>query len=90
MLNETDREVFNDILPAMIQAGNFIKDFKYKGYTLNPDEEHVNVILEGLKNRDGYCPCRVQRTPENKCVCDAFIRTGECCCKLWVKAEDKE
>ena len=87
MLNETDRGFFNKIIQAMLKWCKFTP-FNYKGYTLNPDEEHVNVILEGLKNRDGYCPCRVQRTPENKCVCDAFIRTGECCCKLWVKADE--
>ena len=40
--------------------------------TLNPDEEIVKTIKEGLKAKDGYCPCRLARTPENKCICKEF------------------
>ena len=35
---------------------------------LNPDKEVVARIKEGLRKKDGYCPCRVARTPENKCI----------------------
>ena len=34
--------------------------------TLNPDKEVVSNIKEGLKRTGGYCPCRLQRTEENK------------------------
>ena len=34
--------------------------------TLNPDKEIVKTIREGLKATGGYCPCRLERTPENK------------------------
>lgn len=56
-----------------------------KGYRINPDKGHVDLIIEGLKNKDGYCPCKVQKTEENICPCDDFINTGKCCCKLWVE-----
>ena len=39
---------------------------------LNPDAEVVKMIREGLKEKDGYCPCRLERTPENKCICKEF------------------
>ena len=29
---------------------------------LNPDQEIVNTIQEGLKRTGGYCPCRRERT----------------------------
>ena len=39
---------------------------------LNDDQEVVALIREGLKRTDGYCPCRLARTPENKCMCEEF------------------
>ena len=36
---------------------------------LNDDKEMVKSIKEGLKRTGGYCPCRIQRTEENKCMC---------------------
>ncbi len=90
MLDQTDRELFNSVISAMMMGGNFIEDFNYKGYTINPDKKHVDVILDGLRNRERFCPCRVQKIPENKCVCEDFINTGKCCCKLWVKEETNE
>ena len=39
---------------------------------LNEDKEMVASIKEGLKRTGGYCPCRLQRTEENKCICKEF------------------
>ena len=39
---------------------------------LNDDKEMVKSIKEGLKRTGGYCPCRIQRTEENKCMCKEF------------------
>ena len=59
---------------------------------LNPDEEVVKMIKEGLKAKDGYCPCRLARTPENKCICQEFRAQiadpefeGFCHCMLYYK-----
>lgn len=56
-----------------------------EGYKINPDSKHVDVIIEGLLKKDGYCPCKVQKIEANKCPCDDFVSTGKCCCNLWVK-----
>ena len=32
----------------------------------NEDKELVERIKEGLKAKDGYCPCRIALAPENK------------------------
>lgn len=58
-----------------------------EGYRINPNKEHTNLIIEGLLEKDGYCPCKIQKTEENKCPCNDFLNTGKCCCKLWVKEE---
>ena len=39
---------------------------------LNDDPEVVRTVREGLKRTGGYCPCRIQRTEENKCICSEF------------------
>ena len=39
---------------------------------LNEDAEVVKAVKEGLKRTGGYCPCRLQRTEENKCICKEF------------------
>lgn len=61
-------------------------------FRLNDNTELVTKIREGLKRTGGYCPCRLQRTPENICVCEEFKRQledpdfhGPCHCGLYVK-----
>ena len=39
---------------------------------LNENEEIVKTIKEGLKRTGGYCPCRLERTDDTKCVCTEF------------------
>lgn len=41
-------------------------------FHLNPNEEIVKTIREGLKRTGGYCPCRLQHIPENICICKEF------------------
>ena len=38
----------------------------------NEDKEIVAAVKEGLKRTGGYCPCRLERTEENKCMCREF------------------
>ena len=61
----------------------------------NEDKEIVATIREGLKRRGGYCPCRVKKTPENKCICKEFrdqiadpAFEGYCHCMLYYKSLD--
>ncbi|MBS7228883.1 MAG: ferredoxin-thioredoxin reductase catalytic domain-containing protein [Christensenellales bacterium] len=60
--------------------------------TLNHDKEIVDAVKEGLRRNDGYCPCRFEKTPENKCMCKEFrdqIKDpnfeGFCHCMLYYK-----
>ena len=62
---------------------------------LNSDEEIVKTIKEGLKQTGGYCPCRVERTDENKCMCEEFKAQiadpdfeGYCQCMLYYKSKE--
>lgn len=61
--------------------------------TLNPDQEVVDAIREGLKQTGGYCPCRFERTEETKCMCREFKEQindpayeGFCHCMLYYKS----
>ncbi len=62
--------------------------------TLNPDKEIVKAIKEGLKQRDGYCPCRTAKLEEYKCMCKEFKEQiedpdfeGYCHCMLYYKSK---
>ncbi len=63
--------------------------------TLNPDAEVVKAVKEGLKMKGGYCPCRLERTEENRCICQEFRQQmadpdfeGFCHCMLYYKHRD--
>ena len=58
----------------------------------NEDEKVVKMIKEGLEKKGGYCPCRLERTEDNKCMCKEFrdqIKDpdyeGYCHCMLYYK-----
>ncbi len=58
----------------------------------NPDKKIVAAIREGLKRKDGYCPCRIQKTDDTLCMCKEFRDQiadpdfeGFCHCRLYYK-----
>ena len=61
---------------------------------VNEDKEIVAAIREGLKRKGGYCPCRLEKKPEYKCMCDEYKSQiadpefeGFCHCMLYYKAK---
>lgn len=58
-----------------------------KGYTINPDKEYTQKIIEGIYKKDGHCPCRVYADETTLCPCDQFISEGICKCNLYVKIQ---
>ena len=34
----------------------------------NPDEEIVKTVKEGLEKTGGYCPCRIEKSEDTKCI----------------------
>lgn len=64
---------------------------------LNPDKAVVEKVRNGLRMTGGYCPCRLQRTEENKCMCEEFKKQiadpefeGYCHCLLYYKKKDRK
>ena len=60
--------------------------------TFNENKELVAKVQEGLKRTGGYCPCRLERTPDTKCMCKEFrdqiadpSYEGYCHCLLYFK-----
>lgn len=60
---------------------------KYKTIK-NPDTEFVKNLRKRIKDNSGYCPCRPDKIPENKCQCEEYRTTGECICGLYIKVPD--
>ena len=59
---------------------------------LNPDEKIVKVVKDGLRRKEGFCPCRLPKLPEFFCPCDEFKGQladpsyhGLCHCRIYLK-----
>lgn len=62
---------------------------------LNENAEIVKAVKEGLKKKGGYCPCRLGKSKEYKCICKEFKEQiadpefeGYCHCMLYYKTKD--
>ena len=71
-----------------------MKNYRIK---VNPDKEIADAVREGLKQKGGYCPCRFDKTEDNKCMCKEFRDQladenyeGYCHCYLYYKELIKE
>lgn len=55
------------------------------------DKLLASTIREALKKNDGYCPCRLFKTEDTKCICKEFREQGTpgpCYCGLYEKVEE--
>ena len=62
----------------------------FRGITVhvNPDKEYVKEIRDKLKANGGYCPCRLSKTEDTRCMCKEFLEqqeSGYCHCGLYFK-----
>lgn len=79
-------------LTAQARVGfSFERSFAVK-IRYNENAEIVESVKEGLRQTGGYCPCRLERTEDNKCMCREFrdqIKDpdfeGYCHCFLYYK-----
>lgn len=58
---------------------------------INPKAD-VAGIREAIAENGGYCPCRVEKTPETRCICKDFLKqveSGPCHCGLYVKVVEE-
>ena len=62
--------------------------------TITENREIVDRIRAGLKMKEGYCPCRLQKTEDNLCMCKEFRDQiadpefeGFCHCRLYYKSK---
>lgn len=55
----------------------------------NPDKEYVKEIKQKLKENGGYCPCRLSKSEDTKCMCKEFREqeSGYCHCGLFYKED---
>lgn len=58
----------------------------------NDDKKLVDAIRQGLKMKDGHCPCRLEISEDTVCMCREFREQiadpefeGFCHCRLYYK-----
>lgn len=56
----------------------------------NLSGEELKQFLAKLKANGGFCPCRLEHIPDNKCMCREFREQeeGVCHCGLYKKVKD--
>lgn len=64
---------------------------------LNENPEIVKTVKDGLKAKGGYCPCRMGKSEDIKCICKEFREQiadpnfeGYCHCLLYYKYKSEE
>lgn len=60
--------------------------------TLNPDREYADEVRCKLKANGGYCPCRLIKNEDTKCMCKEFreMTEGMCHCGLYIKVKEEK
>lgn len=58
-----------------------------EGFILNPDQELVKRVKNGIWKRKGHCPCIIEMSPATMCPCEDFIKNHDCHCKLYIKKD---
>ena len=55
--------------------------------TYNQDKQIVDKILDALDKNNGYCPCKLEKNNDTKCMCKEFKeqKEGYCHCGLQIK-----
>ena len=57
----------------------------------NPNKKIYDEVTKSVVENDGYCPCRVIKNQDTKCICKEFkdqTTAGECHCGRYVKIEE--
>lgn len=54
--------------------------------------QHAELVRAKLRESGGYCPCKLERTPDTKCICKEFReqKSGPCHCGLYIKTAEPE
>ena len=62
---------------------------------LTDNKERLKKITDKLKENGGYCPCKLEKTEDTKCMCKEFKEQvddpnfeGFCHCMLYYKSKE--
>ena len=57
---------------------------------VSSNKEVVEEVRKKLRENSGYCPCKLIKNEDTKCICKEFMEQkelGECHCGLYIKVE---
>lgn len=46
----------------------------------NPDTHFAENLKKRIRQNNGYCPCKLEKKPDNKCPCRDFREGHGCDC----------
>ena len=54
----------------------------------NPDENFVKNLRRRIRRNNGYCPCKLEKKPDNKCPCRDFREGRGCDCGYYIEVKE--
>ena len=57
---------------------------------LNPDGAFVQNLKKRIRQNNGYCPCKLVKTPDAKCPCNDFREGRGCDCGQYLSEKADE
>ena len=80
-LSEVDKEKYPDVTQKY--RFELLTNIKLN----RAENDLVDLMLERVKNNDGYCPCYLVHDDDHKCMCKEFreMEVGTCHCGLYRK-----
>lgn len=54
------------------------------------DVDYAAEVRRKIKENDGYCPCKLIKNDDTRCMCKEFLEMeeGACHCGLYIKEKD--
>lgn len=86
--------VYDELLGVELASSNQyarrIEDLAQDKIIINPDSQKVAEIRKAIRENDGYCPCKLVKNEDSKCMCYEFRTSGElgpCNCGLFIRTK---
>ena len=54
----------------------------------NSNKDFVEQMLKALKENSNYCPCKIEKTKDTKCICKEFREQKDGWCHCWLYYKD--
>lgn len=89
-----EESCYDELLGVELASNNQyakrIEDLAQDKIIMNPNKEEVAEIRRAIRENNGYCPCKLVKNADSKCMCYEFRTSkelGPCHCGLFIRTK---